>query len=209
MLNFKHLFLLFLMALMPISSANAFNFDFGDNNYHPYWGNPYFRPISPYYFVPQLNTFDRSTLIRRRQEQMNRNANAMDELEEMLYGNYGFDRAEAIKLAKRIELTSGQALSSNFHPGAVRDMNSHTTPAYWGNEETFRANALTLQKAASELAKELEKQPTAEEGAVYLNKRWARNENDQTAVSPAIWDKYNNLSNTCSGCHRSFRGPSW
>ena len=45
--------------------------------------------------------------------------------------------------------------------------------------------------------------------AVYLNKRWARNENDQTAVSPAIWDKYNNLSNTCSGCHRSFRGPSW
>mgnify|MGYP001818781106 FL=1 len=209
MFNFKKLLILCLLSIAPLNLAVAFNFDFGDNDYHPYWGNPYFRPITPYYYMPQLPMYDRSTMVRRRQEQMSHNADAMSELEELLYGRYGFDRAEAIKLAKKIELASGRALSQNFHPGAVRDMNSHTTPTYWGNEETFRANALALQQAARELAMELEKKPTAEEGAVLLNKRWTAGKDDRAAVSPSVWDKYNNLSNTCNSCHQSFRGPSW
>ena len=214
MLHFKHLLVIFLFAATPVNLANAFTFDFGDNDYHPYWGNPYWgnpylRPVTPYYYMPQLPMYDRSTLVRRRQEQMGNNADAMGEIRELLYGRYGFDRGEAIKLAKKIELTSGQALTRNFHPGAVRDMNSHTTPTYWGNEETFKANAVALQQAARELAQELEKIPTAEEGAVFLNKRWAAGEDDRAAVSASVWDKYNNLSNTCNSCHHSFRGPSW
>lgn len=209
MLHIKNLLILFLLAVTPVNLANAFTFDFGDNDYHPYWGNPYLRPVTPYYYMPQLPMYDRSTLVRRRQEQMGNNADAMGEIRELLYGRYGFDRGEAIKLAKKIELTSGQALTRNFHPGAVRDMNSHTTPTYWGNEETFRANAQALQQAARELAQELEKTPTAEEGAVFLNKRWPAGEEDRAAVSASVWDKYNNLSKTCNSCHHSFRGPSW
>lgn len=213
MLHLKHLLILFLLTVTPFSLANAFTFDFGDNDYHPYWGNPYFRPVTPYYYMPQLPMYDRSTLVRRRQEQMGNNADAMGEIRELLYGRHGFDRGEAIKLAKKIELTSGRAMTQNFHPGAVRDMNSHTTPTYWGNEETFRANAQALAQAARDLAQELEKTPTAEEGAVFLNKRWSARKNDgeedRAAVSASVWDKYNNLSNTCNSCHQSFRGPSW
>ena len=196
-----------------IGSVQAFSFDFGDDDdfyYNPYW-RPYFRPWVPYYYPPQINTFDRSRMVQRRQELMQENVDAMTRLRELLYGKYDFDRAEAIKLARKIELTSGNALTENFHPGAVRDFDSRTTPAFWGNEQNFKANAEALKAAAGALANELGKQPKAEEGAVFLPKRGAGyGENqEKAAVSPDVWQKFNELSNTCESCHRSFRGRRW
>lgn len=198
-----------------ICSAHAFSFDFGDDDdYYHYpggWGGPIYRPVTPYLYPPQLNYFDRSKLVRQRQDRMDRHYDAMTELGELLYGKYGFDRAEAIQLARKIELTSGAALTKNFHPGAIRQSDSRTTPAYWGNEKTFRAYAKALQAAAADLAVELQKQPTAEEGAVFLPKSSMSygDQEETTPVSPAIWDKYNTLSNACEICHTNFRGHRW
>jgi cytochrome c556 len=200
-----------LIALLGGTGAvQAFSFDFGDDDdyyYHPYW-RPYYQPWASY-FPPQLPSFDRSAMVRERQQLMDNHMDAMTRLRELLYGKHGFDRAEAIQLARKIELTSGIALTRNFHPGAVREFDSRTTPAFWGNEQTFKANAQALQAAAKDLATELEKQPAAGEGTVYLPKRWTADGEDKAAVSAAIWEKYNTLSNTCESCHRSFRGSRW
>jgi cytochrome c556 len=199
---------------MGISNAQAFSFDFGDDDdYYPYWG-PAYSPWGPppTYYYPRLPGYDRSAMVQKRQQMMGLHDNTVDRLGELLYGSYGFDRAEAIKLARKIELTSGLVLTSNFHPGAVAAFRSHTTPALWGNERTFKANALALQAAAIDLAKELEKQPTAEEGAVYLPKRsrsFGPEESETVPVSAGIWEKYNALSNVCIVCHNGFRGRDW
>ena len=196
-----------------ISPAHSFSFDWGDGDdyFHPYWGSPYFRTWNPYYFTPQLNYFDRSAMVRERQEVMGNHYDTMTRLADLLYGKYGFDRAEAIQLARKIELTSGAALTNNFHPGAVRSFDSRTTPAFWGNEKTFRANAQALQAAAGDLADELAKTPTEAEGAVFLNRSRGRygDEEQREALSPAVWEKFNTMSNICESCHRSFRGPRW
>lgn len=209
--------------LIGASDSRAFSFDFGDDDYyhHPYAGHAYspwyapppnyYRP-PPVYFHPQLPSYDSSSMVRKRQRVMSDHDDAMNRLYEMLYGRYGFDRAEAIKLANKINVTSGSALTGNFHPGAVADYRSRTTPAFWGNEQTFTANAQALQAAAKDLATELSKQPTAEEGAVFLPKRGASFDDDSTQgapVSARVWEKFNTLSNTCENCHNRFRGPSW
>jgi len=212
--------LLILLATLLIASSTAlaFSFDFGDDDdfyYRPWWGGPYaqpyYQPWRPYFYPPQLPSFDRHEMVRERQNLMDDNMDAMEQLSELLYGKYGFDRAEAIRMARKIELTSGTALTRNFHPGAVRESGSRTTPGYWGNEQAFKANAEALKAAAADLARELAKQPKAEDGAVFLAPRF-RDDNDapeKTAVSPAIWEKFNTLSDTCESCHRGFRGRRW
>ena len=212
---FKNTLLIFLISFfMGITSAQAFSFNFGDDDDYPYWGHAYSPWIAqPGYYYPRLPSYDRSIMVRNRQQMMSTHDDAMDELNELLYGRYGFDRAVAIKLARKIEISSGYALTSNFHPGAVRGFSSRTTPALWGNEQTFKANALALQVAASDLASEFEKQPKAdEEGAVQLPKRsigFDRDAAETVTVSAGIWKKFNTLSNVCASCHSGFRGHNW
>lgn len=212
----QHLKLTFLTILaflvIAVNPVQAFSFNFSDGDYYRpyYWGGPVYNPWVRYY-PPQLPAYDRSVMVQKRQDLMNKNVDAMSRLRELLYEKYGFDRAEAIQLARKIELVSGAALTKNFHPGAVREHRSHTRPTYWGNEQTFKANAQAMQAAAADLALELEKQPKAGEGAVFLSKRHMSygDTEEKTPVSPAVWEKFNNLSNTCDSCHQSFRGPSW
>jgi len=67
---------------------------------------------------------------------------------------------------------------------------------------------LALYQAATALVKELEKQPTIEEGAVLLPKSlnpFVSAYKEKVAVSPKIWDKFNSLSAICNSCHQSFR----
>lgn len=208
----------FVCCLMGIGIAHAFSFDFGDDDddypYWRYWGpayNPWMAP-PPYAYYPRLRSFDRSTMVRNRQRSMDAHGTTMRRLHGILYGSSGFDRAQAIKLARKIEMTSGLVLTGNFHPGSVAAYRSNTTPALWGNEQAFRANAQALQATANALAKELEKQPSAEQGAVYLSTRRSRFDREKpgsVAVSPGIWEKYNALSNICVSCHRGFRGRDW
>lgn len=214
MRHFINTLLIFLVFFfMGISSAQAFSFDFGDDDNYPYWGRPYSPWVAPpAYYFPRLPSYDRSSMVQKRQRVMSDHDKSMHELKEMLYGKYGFDRAVAIKLARNIELTSGSALTGNFHPGAVSAFRSRTTSALWGNEQTFKANALALQAAARDLATELAKQPTAEEGAVHLPRRSIAFDQDKpetVPVSAGIWEKYNNLSTICESCHSGFRGPKW
>ena len=165
------LFTLFTFFFIGLSDAQAFSFDFGDDDYYypPYagpvynrWYGPppgYYRPRPFFYRHPQLPSYDSSSMVRKRQRVMSEHDNTMNRLYDMLYGNYGFDRAEAVKLSRKIEVTSGSALTDNFHPGAVADYRSRTSPAFWGNEQTFKANAQALQAAAQDLAAELSKKP--------------------------------------------------
>lgn len=201
-------FLVFLLS--GLSSVQAFSFNFSDGDYYHPYGWHIYRPWA-YYYPPQLPSYDRSVMVRERQQLMDNHIDAMTRLRDLLYSRYGFDRAEAIQLARKIELTSGTALTRNFHPGAVREHGSRTTPAFWGNEQTFKANAQALQSAASDLASELEKKPTDEEGAVYLPKHRMSDgdSGEMVPVSPAVWEKFNTLSTTCESCHRSFRGRRW
>ncbi len=214
MRHIKNTLLTFLVFyFMGISSAQAFSFNIGDDDDYPYWGYPYSPWVAPpAYYFPRIPSYDRSTMVQNRQRLMDTHDESMNELSELLYGRYGFDRAVAIKLARKIELTSGAVLAGNFHPDTVTTYSSRTAPTLWGNEQTFKANAQTLQAAAKDLAKELEKQPSAEEGAVYLPRRsiaFGRDEPETVAVSAGIWEKFNNLSNVCVSCHRGFRRPSW
>lgn len=208
----KTMLIILLYAILGISTAQAFSFDFGDDDY-PYWRGPqYYRPwvAPPLYYYPRLPSFDRSSMVRNRQRRMENFDTTMERLDDLLYGSRGFDRAEAIKLARKIEMTSGMVLTDKFHPGSVVDFRSDASTALWGNEQVFKANALAMEAAASDLAMEFEKQPTAEEGAVDLPKRRSRFDRDDDGpetvqVSAGIWQKYNVLSNICLSCHGRFR----
>lgn len=188
--------------------SQAFTFDFGDDH-PPTWVETYGQPAPRYYYYPQINSFDRSRMIDHRQNRMQRRATTMNQLSDLLSGRYGFDREKAIKLARGIEQTAGYALSRNYHPGAVIDSYSRTTRALWGNEEMFRQNAMSLQAAAKALAEELAKEPTQEEGAVYMRAQRKSGEDtaSSTPVSPKVWGKYSAVSNTCKSCHHSYRSP--
>ena len=207
---FKLLIVSFPMISLALYSgtSQAFSFDFGDDH-PPTWIETYGQPAPRYYYHPQINSFDRSRMIDRRQGRMQRRATTMNQLSDLLSGRYGFDREQAIRLARGIEQSAGHALSRNFHPGAVIDDYSRTTRSLWGNEETFRQYAVSLQTAAKELAEELAKEPTQEEGAVYLRAPRERGEGEvsSVAVSPKVWEKYSAVSSTCNSCHRSFRSP--
>ena len=189
-------------------ASQAFSFDFGDDH-PPTWIETYGQPAPRYFYHPQINSFDRGKMIDRRQNRMQRRATTMNQLSDLLSGRYGFDREQAIRLARGIEQSAGDALSRNFHPGAVIDDYSRTTRSLWGNEEMFRQYAVSLQTAAKELAEELAKEPTQEEGAVYMRTQRKRGEDtaSSAAVSPKVWEKFSAVSSTCNTCHRSFRSP--
>ena len=108
------------------------------------------------------------------------------------------------ELAREIEAGAGHALVRNFHPGSIATDESHASPAFWGNEATFKANADALKTAAAALAEELARRPTDEEGAVYSD----HGRGDEP-VSPDIWAKFNDVANACRACHATFRGPKW
>ncbi len=213
MQHIKNTLLTFLVFFFfGMNSAQAFSFDFGDDDDYPYWGHPYSPWVVPSVYYPRIPSYDRSTMVRNRQDIMDTHDETMNQLRELLYGRYGFDRAVAIKLARKIELISGTALTGNFHPDTVSTFSSRTTPNLWGNEQAFKANAQALQAAAKDLARELEKQPTAEEGAVSLPRRsiaYRRDEPETVTVSAGIWEKFNTLSNVCVSCHTGFRRPGW
>jgi cytochrome c556 len=197
------------MALTLSSSmVHGFSFDFDNDDGPPSWVESYWQP-APRYYYPQMDSFDRSRVVEGRQRHMQRRASTMSQLSNLLSGRYGFDRAQAVQLARNIERSAGWALTRNFHPGAVIDTDSRTTRSLWGNEQMFRANAETLQSAARALAEELEKTPTAEQGAVYLRTRSKPGDDEVTtaAVSSQVWQKYSDVSNTCHACHRNFRSP--
>lgn len=198
-------FILLFVLLAALSTAHAFTFNFNYEDY-PNDGPPQYRA----WFSPsQVNSYDRSSMVDGRQRMMNYRDNTMGRLGNILYSKTLFDRAEAIMLTRQIELSAGSALSNSFHPGVVASFHSRTTPAFWGNEARFKANAQKLQAAAQELAFELEKKPSAEEGAVYLSNADSEDKTVGIAVSPKIWEKYNTMSSICEHCHNNFRGPSW
>jgi len=221
------------VTLLGAGSVQA-GFSFGDSNFNfgngyylyganPYWGGPaygapawgpVYRPgvwAPPAYGYPWLSSFDRSTMKHRRQEQMSDHHEAMNDLRDMMYTDQGFDRTKAVQIARKIEATSGESLTGNFHPGSVVTTGSHTTLALLNNQEAFKANAQALQAAAAALAEELAKRPTAEEGAIYLPKEraYGKEEPETEAVSPQIWEKFTALSDTCVACHSNFRGRGW
>ncbi len=181
----------------------------------PAWGGPgyYSPPPAGYYYPPpRINAYDRTMMKDRRQSLMNKHDDAMDSLADMLYGRYRFDREDAIDYARQIEMDSGQNMMRDFHPGAVVTSGSHTAPTYWGNEQAFRANADVLKAAAEALRKELEKRPTAEEGVMYPRRDKGfdyrpRFGTDEDPISPAVFEKFNAVANTCITCHSYFRMP--
>ena len=216
------------LALGAAGSAQA-GFSFGDDDDwrgpgwgNPYWGTPYAAPgwgypaygpwgaPPPYYLPPRLDSYDRSMMRLGRQRQMGRHSDAMDELGDMIYGRYRFERAEALELARQIEAGAGDALMRNFHPGAIATDGSHTTPAFWGNEATFKSNADALQAAARALADELEKGlQTAEEEETAQADRYSRRWRDEEPVPAEVRKKFNQVANACRACHATFRGPEW
>ncbi len=203
------------LLLVGINNALSFSFDFGDDDddwwYYSYYGN---QPmVSPYgtYFYPRLPYWQRNEMVDRRKAQMERKRSGMHELGDMLYTQEGFDRTRAIQIARAIEAGAGQTMSQDFHPGAVATYRSRTTLALWGNRQAFEGNSLALQAAAKALADELVKQPTVEQGAVMLRQRsdpYAEPSNKQVAVSPDVWQRYNEVSAICDHCHSSYRGPT-
>jgi len=222
-------------TLMSAGNVLAFSFSIDDDDdyYRPYWGAPYAAPgwgappqawgppvqFQPWvtppqrFWYPQLRSYDRSKMKQGRQRHMGDFDDAMNEIRAMLYGNEDFDRTQAIQIARKIEATSGEAMTGNFHPGSVVTMGSRTSPRLWGNEEAFKSNAEAMKAAAGALAEELGKKPTDEEGAIYLSQRSVKfgqpDERKEVPVSPQIWKKFNELSDTCVACHSNFRGPSW
>lgn len=219
------------LALGAAGSAQAgFSFGNDDDDWwgppgwgNPYWGAPYAAPgwgnpahvpwaaPPPYYLPPRLDSYDRSMMRLGRQRQMDRHSDAMDELGDMIYGRYRFEREEALALARQIEAGAGAALMRNFHPGAIATDGSHTTPAFWGNEATFKANADALQAAARALADELEKGLVAAEEVdeAAQESRYNRRWRDEEPVPSEVRKKFNQVANACRACHATFRGPEW
>ena len=179
------------------------------------WGGPRHYPAprgSNYY--PRVSPYDRNMMRQRRQAQMSNHSDAMDGLADMLYGKFRFDREEAIDLAREIEMNTDQNLLRNFHPGAVATHDSRTAPTLWGNEKAFKSYVDALKATAGALAKELEKRPKAEEGALYprQSKGFEYRKsfgNDAEPISSEVFTKFNELASTCQTCHSYFRIPGW
>lgn len=212
--------LILLTALLSFSgSAQAFSFDFGDDDddwyrYYSYWGNPNQPWVAPngMLFYPRLPYFERHQMIDQRQSQMGQKYDAMDELGSMLYGRGGFDRATALKLARIIESLAGSRLSQNFHPGSVATDRSRTMLSLWNNRTQFNANADALRLAAKALADEIAKQPANGDESVMLPQaidNYGTPGKEKIAVSTGVWEKFNALSDVCDSCHRDFRGFRW
>lgn len=202
-------------TVLSATSAHAFSFDFGDDDYYPAWGAPMYGAPPGYYLPPRLPSYDRQSLKMNRQEMMSDHQDALNELSAMLYGGKGFDRSEAVQLARKIQSGSGIKLSRNFHPGAVVTSGSRALPSVWQNQDAFKGYADNLSLAAGELAKALVIQPKPE-NAILLRKRdvaFSCKKGDEActkvAVDPSVWEKFNNLSATCEGCHVGFRGFGW
>lgn len=207
-----------LSSLLISSSAQSFSFNMGDDDWN--WGSSYrsdpgaYGPWgAPGYGAPprRLSDYQRFQLRQRRQNQMTGHEDSMELLSEMLFGNKGFQREKAIELARQIQAASGPALTNNFHPGSVVTFGSRAAPSIWQNYDAFKANAAELQKAAGDLALELEKKPSAEQGAVYLKSGSIYQnpkERKVVPVSPTVWEKFNHLSATCYTCHNQYRTRS-
>ncbi len=212
-------FLIIVTSLLLTSSVQAFSFSMSDHHHprwhgYPYWASPYWAGpgYAPWHMPPRLSGYDRLRMKHRRQRQMDNHEDAMESLNDMLFGGFGFDREKAIKLARKIQSSSGAALSGNFHRGSIATSGSRAAPSIWGNEESFKANAKVLQETAKALALELGKRPTAEEGAVFLKTGApykAPKDRKDEPVSPAVWEKFNDLSDACFACHMRFRGYEW
>jgi len=212
------------LTLLGAGAAQAFSFSdstfsFGSNDWgNPYWGAPGYGPgygpgYAPGYFMPpRLPAYDRIRMMNNRQQQMRGHGTAIDDLGDLLFRRYGksFDREEAVQLAREIEASSGPVLLSNFHPGAVVTDGSRVAPSYWGNEQAFQANAMTLQAAATALVEELQKVPTDEEKPLYLSTGpFSDPPRQKVPVSRDVWSRFNDVAATCDSCHRSFRGYRW
>lgn len=208
-------------TLLGPGATHAFSFDFGDDNdfyypyAYPYAGGPAYAPPPGYYLPPRLPRYDRSMMKMQRQEMMGDHRDALNELSAMLYGGKGFDRAEAVRLARRIQAGSGVTLLKNFHPGAIATSGSRALPSIWNNQKAFKANADALGAAAGALAEALAKRPLPD-NAILLPRRdvaFGCKDDDQACakvpVDPSVWEKFNNLSATCEGCHTGFRGFGW
>ena len=202
--------------LIGMNSAMAFSFGSDDDDdwwRYSYYGNPNQPWVTPsgMMYYPRMPYFERNRMVDSRQWQMESKRRAMQEIGDMIYGQGGFDRTRAIQLARTIEATAGQALGKDFHPGSVASHRSRTTFSLWRHRDVFDANAAALKAAANDLAQELAKQPTVEEGAVMLKQRpddpYAQPTGKQVAVSGDVWAKYNEVSNICDHCHRDYRGP--
>lgn len=204
--------------LLGAGAVHAFSFDIGDDNdyYYPYYGGmPAYAPPPGYYLPPRLPSYDRSVMKMQRQNMMDDHRDALNELSAMLYGGKGFDRTEAVQLARRIEAGSGITLLRNFHPGSLVTSGSRALPSIWSNQEAFKANAEALKGAAGALAEALAKTPS-EKDAIMLPRRNAVfdcKDDDkactQVPVDPSVWAKFNDLSATCEACHAGFRGFGW
>lgn len=201
-------------ALLGAGGAHAFSFDFGDDDYYPVWAAPGYAP-APGYFRPRLPSYDRHVLKSNRQKMMDNHQDALNELSAMLYGGKGFDRSEAVRIARSIQAGSGIQLQRNFHPGSVVTSGSRALPSVMNDQEGFRAHADALSAAAGALAEALMEKP-AREDAILLRRRdaaFACEKGDEAcakvAVDPSVWEKFNALSATCEGCHVGFRGFGW
>ena len=182
----------------------------------PAWGAPsYYAPPGGYYYQPpRLDSYDRTIMKDKRQALMERHDDAMDKIADMLYGRYRFDREETLDNAKHIELDATQNMLRHFHPGAIATSGSHTAPTFFGNEAAFKANADALAAAAKALAEELQKKPGSDESALYPRKSKGfdyrpRSDTENDPVSPAIFDRFNELAGTCITCHSYYRLPDW
>ena len=179
------------------------------------WGRPgYYPPPPGNYYYPRVSPYDRNTMRQRRQAQMSNHDDAMDGLADMLFGKFRFERDEAIELAREIEMSAGQNLLRNFHPGAVATHDSRTAPTLWGNEKAFKSYVDALNTAAAALVKELEKRPKEGEGAMYPRQskgfEYRRSfGNDAEPISSEVFTKFNEVAATCQTCHSYFRIPGW
>lgn len=216
MQKFKNLSLYAAILTLPLFTglAHGFNFDFDDFDFgdddddrYPGWIEAPGQPTPRYGYYPQMKSIDRSRMVYYRQRQMQNLASAMTRLRDQISGRDDFDRAHTIKLAEYIASQSGDSLLRNYHPGSVMDDDSRTTRALWGNEELFKSSAAKTRDAAKALAAELAREPTKEQGAVYLrtDRRGRGADAETAAVSADLRNKFDELSNSCNSCHRSFR----
>jgi len=180
----------------------------------PGWGGPAYYPPPRGHYYPRPSAYDRTQMKDNRQRLMSNHDDAMDSLADMLYGKFRFDREDAIQEAREIVTNSGQIMLHNFHPGAIATSGSYAAPTFWGNEEAFKSYADVMKAAAEALATELEKRPTAEEGAMYPRRSRGfdysgSSDGQDEPISPQVFTKFHELASTCQACHGYFRLRKW